>query len=59
MYIRHMATKILFISTLILSTYYPIEYLYQSEGLNNSLLNNSKVTLYSYTKLIGYTDASQ
>ena len=45
-----MATKILFISTLILSAYYPIAYLYLSERLSNSLLNKSN---------IAYTNASQ
>ena len=50
MCIHHMATKILFISTLILSAYYPTAYLYLSERLNNTLLNKS---------YIAYTDASQ
>ena len=47
-FIHHMATKILFVSTLILSAYYPIAYLYLSERLSNSLLK----------KLIAYTDES-
>ena len=44
-----MATKILFISTLTLATYYPIAYLYRSERLSDSLLNKPN---------IAYTDAS-
>ena len=47
-------------STLILSTFYPTAYLYLSERLNNSLLNESKGHLLILNESnIAYTDASQ
>ena len=44
-FIYHMATKILFISTLASHTYYPITYSYLSERLSNSLLNKNQILL--------------
>ena len=46
-FIHHMATKILFISTLTLSVYCPITHLYLSERLSNSLLNKKSNIAYT------------